>query len=1079
VTNAFTFTFENVSNAEESQPDQEWRDATSSSPSGLPPDWGAVIAVGEFGFAFDQPMFNALGIGGYFINLATRTHEKTVHAAEGSAPAPAAGVSPLRFVAAATQAPDSPVAAGVKTSAQAASPSGLTIVPSWDASVLDSPDKSEFESAVDTAIAKIEALVTTTETISIDFGYGIMPFDGSSAGVGGGESIGNSSAYTWTQVYDAAEAIESSASASHVQKAAAALLTVDNTKYSTLLNSDLIDVTRAEALALGLPTNPLTTGPNGYDGWVALGSGPFDWAQNDPNDEDAVSALEHEISEVMGRTDDLGVANGNAAEYTLLDLFHYASSPATTYGGAGPGSAAGALDEPFVSGYNRADVSYFSYNGSTITWQYDTPNEVGANGEDVADWSTSDSDRPAATDSFDGAGGNGIDPPLSVPDLEEMSVLGYTIAPGPPVTFSAPVFGLAGALTISGMAIDSAGLQSVEIFNGATDLGAATVNATTGVWSLQVAPAAGQCNLSVVATDEVSKQSSVLAPYAIIDGGVIAADAIAAIASGGALYVVDGASVTTAGALANSGVIDVVGDGDGSPATTLDVNGALSGSGSVDISNEGELQLGNFANSGSITFGGGGGEVVQAGGATLGAAVSGFLSGDTIDFSGVAYKASYEVVWKPAKGVLKVIDAGNADAVVATVTVSGPITGDLAMASKDAGTGTDITLAQYSFFSVAPGDVVYSDVSGQSYMAYEELYVGGVYAGVDEFFNGGSSQAFSSFAYDYSAGGSLIGVSYIYPGSNGGSYASEEIDTDGGGNLTRAAFFGVSGAPFASYEYDYVGGVFAGSKFTYDPSGQPYLSYEVDYSASNAFAGEKFFYSGEEVDYDASLQLSRVLLKDVTGQPYTSLEYDYTAGVYSGYKATYTGFTTQNFTGEEVDVSAAGALEKVIYTGMSASYSSLEVDYSAGAAVDEIYDVTNVPGASAYAYQVEENPSGTVVLQTAYDLNNGGHAIVAGAAGQTLVSQGDDRMTGSATGATSFVFNGIYGADTITNFTSADHVSMPSSEFTSLSEMLGAKYAKATSNNGVLITASDGDSLMFENTTVAALSKLTANFGFA
>jgi hypothetical protein len=303
---------------------------------------------------------------------------------------------------------------------------GFKIIPVWDSSVLNSPEKSLVEAAVEAAIGKIEAVITTNQTIKIDFGYGVMPYDRTSAGVGGAESIGNSAAYTWTQVYNAAKTVEGSASASAVQKSVAALLTSDNAKYAAVLNNDMMDVTRSEAMALGLPVAALTTGQNAYDGWVALGSGPFDWAQNNPNQEDAVSAMEHEISEVMGRTDDLGVSNGNAGEYTLLDLFHYGSASGSTVGGAKPGSAAGALDEPFVAGYKPGEVSYFSYNGSTVTWQYDTPSEVNGFGEDVADWSTTTTNRPAATDSFDGSGGNAIDPPLSVPDWEELAALGYT-----------------------------------------------------------------------------------------------------------------------------------------------------------------------------------------------------------------------------------------------------------------------------------------------------------------------------------------------------------------------------------------------------------------------------------------------------------------------------------------------------------------------------------------------------------------------------------------------------------------------------------------------------------------------------
>ena len=74
-------------------------------------------------------------------------------------------------------------------------------------------------------------------------------------------------------------------------------------------------------------------------------------------------------------------------------------------------------------------------------------------------------------------------------------------------------------------------------------------------------------------------------------------------------------------------------------------------------------------------------------------------------------------------------------------------------------------------------------------------------------------------------------------------------------------------------------------------------------------------------------------------------------------------------------------------------------------------------------------------FEETFDLNSGGHSLIALAAGQTLTSLGDDKMTGSATGATTFVLNAVYGADTITNLTSADTVSLPSSEFASFAAL--------------------------------------------
>ncbi len=220
---------------------------------------------------------------------------------------------------------------------------------------------------------------------------------------------------------------------------------------------------------------------------------------------------------------------------------------------------------------------------------------------------------------------------------------------------------------------------------------------------------------------------------------------------------------------------------------------------------------------------------------------------------------------------------------------------------------------------------------------------------------------------------------------------------------------------------------------------------------------------------------TRVLLTGVQNQAYSSLELDYAAGVYTGYKAFYTGISGQNYTSEEADVSASNQLEKVVYSGMTSTpYSSVEQDYVGGALSDVIYGFTNVSGAPYYAYQVKETPGGSG-LQETLDLASGGHDLIALAPGQTLTSLGNDTMTGSASGATTFVLNAIYGHDTITNLTSADTVSLPTAEFATFNALFGA--AQNVGAN-VVITAGDGDTLTLNNMTKTTLAGMSANFAF-
>jgi hypothetical protein len=82
-------------------------------------------------------------------------------------------------------------------------------------------------------------------------------------------------------------------------------------------------------------------------------------------------------------------------------------------------------------------------------------------------------------------------------------------------------------------------------------------------------------------------------------------------------------------------------------------------------------------------------------------------------------------------------------------------------------------------------------------------------------------------------------------------------------------------------------------------------------------------------------------------------------------------------------------------------------------------------------------------------------------------------MTGD--GATSFVLDPIYGADTITNLTSADKVSMSSSEF---ADFVALQKAAVQSGANVIITATDGDTLTLKNMTTSTLAAMSGVFTF-
>ncbi|MCI4678321.1 hypothetical protein K9U39_08040 [Rhodoblastus acidophilus] len=532
-------------------------------------------------------------------------------------------------------------------------------------------------------------------------------------------------------------------------------------------------------------------------------------------------------------------------------------------------------------------------------------------------------------------------------------------------------------------------------------------------------------------------------------------------------------SILTGSDLVNNGTLEADGG-------LLKIYDAVTGSGQALIKNGGEIDT-EYTFDQNVTFAGSGLLRLYQ---SYSGVVNGFAAGDSINVASASGSnpADYELVWRPQAGggLLKIVDTAYSS-VVATLKFSGSFAGEaFQMAINNDGT-FQISLASAPYADPAPGDVMVTDVQGQNYTAYQQNYRGGVYQGTQYDF-AASGQAYSDYAYDYSAGGAFIGSKFFYAGAANAPYSGYEYDYDGADRLTRVAFTGAAGSTYSAYEYDYVGGVFAGSKFDVAaPSGAAYSSYELDYNSSGAFVGDKFFfknivgqsYTGEEEDFDASGALSRVVLTGVANQAYQSLELDYAGGTFEGYKMFLSGIKNQSYTAEEVDVSAAGKLQKVVYSGLSSTpYSSVEQDYSGSTVTDTIYNFTNVSGQSYDAYHVMDNVSG-VALQETFDLNSGGHALVALTGGQTLTSLGGDKMTGS--GATTFVFNAIYGADTITNFSAGDTISLPTSEFADFNTMM-----QHTTNMGanVLISAADGDTLTLKNMDVTTLAGMAANFTF-
>lgn len=251
----------------------------------------------------------------------------------------------------------------------------------WDPSVASAP--TAYKQAVEAAAGYYSHMFSNNEVINIDVGWGEvhnMPITAGDLadGVRPGEYL------TYSQVLSG---LDKDAAHSSVQAQA------DSTLPSTdPLSAKHYYVPFAEAKTLGFISSTGTE----IDGYIGMSkAASLDFAQPTASGYfDAVGALEHEISAVMGRVDAVGSVYG-AGNYTPLDLFRY-SAP-------GIHAASASAHSPYFS-IDRGVTSRGSY--STV--------------KDFADWSYS----LVHGDAYGGAT-LGTTLAMTPNDLIENAVLGY------------------------------------------------------------------------------------------------------------------------------------------------------------------------------------------------------------------------------------------------------------------------------------------------------------------------------------------------------------------------------------------------------------------------------------------------------------------------------------------------------------------------------------------------------------------------------------------------------------------------------------------------------------------------------
>jgi hypothetical protein len=292
---------------------------------------------------------------------------------------------------------------------------GMTFDITWDSSVASAPDafKTDVEEVFQLYADTYSGATGSPVTLYYNVGYG--EFDNtvlSSDDLGESEYFG-SVGETYANVLSH---LTANATSPAQLAALSTLLTTDPT------SNKFIGFAPAEAQILGFANAP-TSSPTNPDGYVGF-SDNTDWNYDpDPNqtpvanDYDFIGTVEHEISEVMGRTSAMGAdfSDKEAAtgDFSLMDLYRYSAQGTRAL-------------TPFT------DPSYFSIdNGNTNLGDWN--NYTSGDDGDLGDWAgtTIGGVVKHTADAYNDQSDPGIINPFTATDATLMDVLGYDFTSAP------------------------------------------------------------------------------------------------------------------------------------------------------------------------------------------------------------------------------------------------------------------------------------------------------------------------------------------------------------------------------------------------------------------------------------------------------------------------------------------------------------------------------------------------------------------------------------------------------------------------------------------------------------------------
>ncbi len=295
----------------------------------------------------------------------------------------------------------------------------LTIVPTFDASIVNSPNAAAIENNINNALQFYDKNFSSPTTVLIDFQI--------SASVGGGQSLTSLYQQSTAQYVSTLAFVAAANPQNLVLQSAAAFAGSGN---ASIFPTSTLLATSAEMNAIGLSASGFLDANGGFtgnfDGIVTVNSGLNFTDTAGPNGVNATATFQHEIDEVLG-IGGSGSFLDDQAQFPntlgVLDLYRYAA----------PGKPS------FTTATNA--TSYLSFDGGqTAIAQF---NQSGQG--DASDWSSFTSACNNGThlvqDYAECSGGPVISLNRNSPEVTALQGIGFNLALPEPSTWALMLVG--------------------------------------------------------------------------------------------------------------------------------------------------------------------------------------------------------------------------------------------------------------------------------------------------------------------------------------------------------------------------------------------------------------------------------------------------------------------------------------------------------------------------------------------------------------------------------------------------------------------------------------------------------------